>query len=307
MAIRLAVSLVFARPLLHPCSPHAPMIKSRFENDRDSREEAPLPATAIIENLGQMTIGPIKRVGQFTTFLWEGLKRIFYPRLEWPLVFKQMEFVGNRSFGIIILAGCMVGAIFGFQLGEIFRIFGAQSMIGAAAGYALARELAPVVGAYLVTGRAGSAMAAEIATMRVNEQIDAMRVMAVNPFSYLIAPRLLASMIMMPILTVFFVIAGVIAAFAVGVNFYDIDVADFLAKIQWIVRARDLFEGMQKAAIFGLIFSSIGCFKGFYATGGAKGVGKATTTAVVISYVAILIVDYLVTYVQFKSGHTSPF
>lgn len=99
-----------------------------------------------------------------------------------------MEFVGNRSFGVMVLAGMMVGAIFGFQLGEIFRIFGAESMIGAAAGFTLSKELAPVIGSMLVTGRAGSSMAAEIATMRVNEQIDAMRVMAVNPYSYLIAP-----------------------------------------------------------------------------------------------------------------------
>lgn len=257
-------------------------------------------SATIIRAIGRMTIAPVTVVGSFTMFLLEGLKRIFIPPVNPKLLLQQMEFVGNRSFSIIILASIMVGAIFGFQLGEIFRIFGAESMIGAAAGFALSRELAPMVGAFLVTGRAGSSMAAELATMRVNEQIDAMRVMAVNPYYYLVAPRLLASMIMMPILVVFFIIAGVFSSFFVGVWFYDVDVADFINKIQWIVDSEDIFSGIQKAVAFGLIFSAIGCYQGFFARGGAKGVGRATTKAVVISYVSILVADYFITYLQFN-------
>lgn len=256
-------------------------------------------ATAFVEAIGRLAITPISTLGAFAIFLWNGLRRMVNPLVDWRLLLQQMEFVGNRSFSIIILAALMVGAIFGFQLGEIFRIFGAESMIGAAAGFALSRELAPMVGAFLVTGRAGSSMAAELATMRVNEQIDAMRVMAVNPYHYLVAPRLLASMLMMPILVMFFIITGVISSFIVGVWFYDIDVADFINKIQWIVGSDDIFSGLQKAVVFGLLFSSIGCFQGFFASGGAKGVGRATTRAVVISYVSILVADYVITYLQF--------
>lgn len=255
--------------------------------------------TGIISAIGRMTIAPITSVGAYASFLWNGLHRIVQPRVNGKLLLQQMEFVGNRSFSIIILAALMVGAIFGFQLGEIFRIFGAESMIGAAAGFALSRELAPMVGAFLVTGRAGSAMAAELATMRVNEQIDAMRVMAVNPYHYLVAPRLLASVLMMPILVMFFILVGVISSFIVGVWFYNIDIADFISKIQWIVGAKDIVSGLEKAAVFGLIFSSVGCFQGFYASGGAKGVGRATTRAVVISYVSILVADYFISYLQF--------
>lgn len=220
--------------------------------------------------------------------------------MAFQLFLQQIEFVGNRSFGIIILAGAMVGGIFGFQLAEIFRIFGAESMIGASTAFALSRELAPVVGAFLVTARAGSSMAAELASMRVNEQIDAMQVMAVNPYAYLVAPRIAAAILVMPILTVLFVVAGVMTSFLIGSGFYNIDMADFMAKIEWIVTARDLSLGMQKAAIFGFVFSSIGCFQGFTARGGAKGVGRATTTAVVTSYVTILFLDFLITYLQFK-------
>lgn len=249
----------------------------------------------------------VSALGSYADFCTQTVVRTFWPPVKFKLVIRQMDFVGNRSFVIIVMAGAMVGAIFGFQLGEIFRIFGTESMIGATASLALARELAPVVGAFLVTGRAGSAMAAEIATMRVNEQIDAMRVMAVNPFGYLIAPRVVASVIMMPLLTVFFVVAGVFAAYIIGAIFYDIDPAEFTAKIQWIVKANDLWQGMQKAAVFGFIFSTIGCYRGFVARGGAKGVGRATTLAVVISYVSILVMDFLMSFVQYRSNQTSIF
>ena len=169
-------------------------------------------------------------------------------------------------------------------------------MIGAAAGYALSKELAPVIGSFLVTARSGSSMAAEIATMRVNEQIDAMRVMAVNPYNYLVAPRIWASVAMMPLLTMIFIISGVFCSFVIGVVIYDVDLAVFFDKIQWIVKPRHLWEGGKKAMIFGLIFSSVGCYKGFFARGGAKGVGRATTEAVVISLVTILIVDFFISY-----------
>lgn len=257
-------------------------------------------ATDIISALGLKVNELINSFGSFAQFTWAGLRGCVWPMVSPELLIKQLEFVGNKSFVIILLAGAMVGGIFGFQLGDIFKIFGATSLIGAAAGYSLARELAPVVTGFLVTGRAGSAMAAEIATMRVNEQIDAMKVMSVDPYRYLVAPRVAASLIMMPILSVFFVIAGVSAAFLVSVVYFDVDIAEFKAKIQWIITASDLFQGMQKAMAFGLVFSTIGCYRGFHARGGAKGVGQATTTAVVISYVLILLTDYIITYLQFR-------
>jgi phospholipid/cholesterol/gamma-HCH transport system permease protein len=221
------------------------------------------------------------------------------------LFFKQCEFVGNQSIGVMILSGMMIGAVFGLQFGEMFRIFGAEGMIGAAAGYALSKELAPVVGSFLVTARAGSSMAAEIATMRVNEQIDAMRVMAVNPFNYLVAPRIWASVAMMPLLTMIFIISGVFCSFMIGVAIYDVDLAVFFDKIQWIVKPRHLWEGAQKAMIFGLILSIVGCYKGFYANGGAKGVGRATTEAVVMSLVTILVVDFFISYLNYLQSQDS--
>jgi phospholipid/cholesterol/gamma-HCH transport system permease protein len=223
------------------------------------------------------------------------------------LFIKQCEFTGNLSVGVMVLAGMMIGAVFGLQFGEILKIFGAEGMIGAAAAFGLSKELAPVIGSFLVTARAGSSMAAEIATMRVNEQIDAMRVMAVNPYNYLVAPRIWASVVMMPLLTIIFIMSGVACSFFIAVAIYDVDLAVFFDKIQWVVKPRHIWEGVQKAMVFGLIFSSVGCYKGFNAGGGAKGVGRATTEAVVISLVTILVVDFFMSYAQFKAAQEGVF
>ncbi len=252
----------------------------------------------LIRALGILAVMPFSAFGRYVIFIRDSVVSLKYSMINWKLTLRQLEFVGNKSFMIIVLSGIMVGAVFGFQLGEIFRIFGAESLLGAAAGYALSRELAPVVGAFLVTGRAGSSMAAEIGSMRVNEQIDAMRAMAVNPHNYLVLPRIVASIIMMPLLSGIFVLSGVVASYFVGVAVYNIDTSVFLSKITWIISTGDIRQGLEKATIFGFIYSSIGCFKGFNATGGAKGVGKATTQAVVYSLVTILIADFVISYFQ---------
>ncbi len=259
-----------------------------------------MPLIYASHTLGSFVQRTVLGIGDYTVFIARSVKKSFIPLVKPGLLFTQLEFVGNKSLVICLLAGVMIGGIFGFQLGEIFVVFGTESMLGASTGFALARELAPVVGAFLVTARAGSAMAAEIASMKVNEQIDAMRVMAVDPYNYLVAPRLIASVVMMPLLSSLMVVSGVIAAYVVGVFFYNVDVADFFSKIEWIIDTDDLMMGVQKAMLFGFIFASIGCYEGFNAQGGAKGVGRATTRAVVNTYVAILILDFFITYIQFK-------
>jgi phospholipid/cholesterol/gamma-HCH transport system permease protein len=260
-----------------------------------------VPIAKTISAIGELAINPINAIGRYTLFMGVSLKRCVVPPVQGFLLFRQMEFVGNKSFGIIVISAVMIGAVFGLILGDIFRTFGAESMLGAAAGISLSKELAPVFAGFLVTARAGSAMAAEIATMRVNEQIDAMRVMAVNPYGYLVAPRVVAGMLMLPLLTCIFILTGVFTSFVIGIAFFDIDVGTFFEKMRWMVRPRYIFQGMEKGAVFGVILTSIGCYKGFYAGGGAKGVGRATTEAVVISLVAILVTDYIISYLQFDS------
>lgn len=238
--------------------------------------------------------------GAYILFTASIFRCMVYPRLQWRLLLQQLEFVGNKSLSTILLASVMIGAVFGIEFGKIFKLFGTESMLGAAAAFSLSKELAPVVGAFLVTGRAGSSMAAEIATMRVNEQIDAMRVMAVNPIAYLCAPRVLASILMMPLLAGVFVICGIVSSYCFGRLFFEIDPGVFVDKITWISRPAHLIEGLEKAMLFGALFSSIACFTGFHAKGGAKGVGKATTHSVVMALVSILILDFFVSYLKME-------
>ncbi len=235
---------------------------------------------------------------RYLVFLFQCFKRIFSLRVNISQVIQHMEAVGVRSFWIIIMAAIMIGAVFGLQFGNIFHLFGAESMVGAAASFAIAKELAPVIGAFLVTGQAGSAMAAEISTMRVNDQIDALKVTAVDPISYLIVPRIIASMLVMPLLSGCFLLAGVLASYLVSILIYDVDVGIFINNIKWITYPEHVVEGLQKAVFFGAVFSSVGCYHGFYALGGAKGVGESTTKAVVISLVIILISDFFISYWQ---------
>lgn len=257
--------------------------------------------TSFLAAIGRWVDTSLTGFGAYVAFLGDSLRRIFFPPVEFRLVLQQMEFVGVKSLGVIFLASIMVGAVFGIQFGAIFRTFGVESLIGAAASFSLSRELSPVFGAFLVTGRAGSAITAEIANMKVNEQIDALRVMGVNPLSYLSAPRILASVVMLPLLAGLFTLNGVLSAYVIGVQLFDVDVAIFVDKIQWLTKPQDVVDGLVKAAIFGVIYSTVACYMGFNATGGARGVGRSTTQAVVVSLVAILIVDFFLSYFQMRS------
>ncbi len=245
-------------------------------------------------------INAITAFGAYLIFSWASCKLIFRPGVSIKLLIQQMDFIGVRSFWITILASIMIGAVFGIQFGTIFRTFGAESMIGAAASFALSKELAPVITSFLIAGRAGSAIAAEIGNMKVGEQLDAMKVMAVNPLHYLAAPRIFAGMIMTPLLTGIFMLTGVFSAYAVGVLLFDIDRGVFIERINWITKPRHVFQGLEKAFIFGILLSTIGCYKGFSTEGGAKGVGRSTTEAVVTALVSILLVDFFLSYLQLE-------
>jgi len=159
----------------------------------------------------------------------------------------------------------------------------------------MARELGPVITALMVTGRAGSAIAAEIGTMRVTEQVDALSVMAINPVQYLVLPRIVAGVIMVPLLTALSVFIGVAGGYLVGVKLLGIHGGIFLNNIYDFVELSDIYNGLAKAVCFGLILTLVGCYKGFYTSGGAEGVGRATTQSVVLASVLILTFDYMLT------------
>lgn len=211
------------------------------------------------------------------------------------LFVEAMEFVGVQSIFIIVLTGTFIGMVFGIQLVDGFRQFGAENQAGAVVGLALARELSPVFAALMLSSRAGSAMSTELGSMRVSDQIDALTTMAVNPIQFLVVPRIVAGAIMLPVLVMIFNLVGIFGAWLVCVKILNLDHGIFVDKVRWFVDAKDISQGLIKALIFGFAVSLIACRHGFYAKGGAAGVGQATTRAVVQSAVTILFLDYIIT------------
>jgi phospholipid/cholesterol/gamma-HCH transport system permease protein len=248
-----------------------------------------------VEWVGRSFMGFVEEVGRIITLLAESFLWLIRPPYRFKLFFDAFEFVGIGSLFIILLVGTFTGAVFALQSYDGFRRFHQEGLVGAVVALSLIREMSPVMGALMVTARAGSAMATELGTMRVTEQIDAMFTLSINPVQYLVAPRILASFVMMPFLCMIFSAAGMLGAWVVGVKLFNIDPGLFYANIRNLVEPTDIFTGLVKATVFGGVFSAISCFKGYFASGGAKGVGVAGTQAVVFSFVSILVVDYFLT------------
>lgn len=252
-----------------------------------------------IEELGQRSIDAIEDLGKMGQLSARALLLAFAPPFRIRQLLISMEDVGVGSLFIVMLTGIFAGAVFSLQSVQGFRMFGAESMVGTTVALTLTRELGPVLTGLMVAGRSGSAMATTLGTMRVTEQIDAMEVMAVDPVHYLITPRLVATTLMMPLLNALFVLVGMAGAYVVAVIAMSVDPGMFLGNISMIVDPMDLIKGCIKAGAFGFAIAAIGCHKGFNAAGGAKGVGEATTSAVVLSSVAILVINYFMTAVMF--------
>jgi phospholipid/cholesterol/gamma-HCH transport system permease protein len=237
----------------------------------------------------------VSALGNWVVFVGQTISWTFKPPFRYPLVLQQMEFVGVRSTGIITLTAFFTGAVFALQAGKVYALFNMESLVGATVGLSLTREIAPVFAALMVTARACSSMAAELGSMRVTEQIDALETMAVEPLQYLIVPRMIACIVMLPLLTMMFNFVGIIGAYLVGIFLLGIHEGPFLNELYYMVDFDDLMSGLVKAAFFGFFISLISCYQGYVTRGGAEGVGRATTRAVVLSAVTVLVTDYFIT------------
>lgn len=233
--------------------------------------------------------------GRMALLLWEATLSLFRPPWRIGLFFRQMEFVGVNSLFVVLLTSLFTGMVLALQTYHAFRLFSAEGLVGATVALSMTRELGPVITALMVTGRAGSAIAAEIGTMRVTEQVDALTVMAINPVQYLVTPRVVAGLVMLPLLTVVSDFVGILGGYLVGVKMLGINSGIFMNRIYELVELSDIYNGLVKAAVFGVILALVGCYKGFYTSGGAEGVGRATTQAVVLASVLILASDYILT------------
>lgn len=257
-----------------------------------------------VERIWRVPIRFFQAFGEMMLLLFRATLWGVRPPYRVGLVLQAMEFIGVGSLSIIALVSVFVGGVFGLQSVEAFRIFNADTFVGTAVSLTLSREISPVLTALLVSGRAGSAMATEIGSMRITEQIDAMATMAVNPIQYLVVPRLVASTVMVPLLTMVFNVMGMVGAYIFVVMVKGVDPGVFVHNIRWYTDPEDVAQGLIKAAVFGLALALIGCYQGYTASGGAKGVGLATMRAVVVSSVAILALDFVVTDILISAGIT---
>jgi len=233
--------------------------------------------------------------GQMIFFALEAAAWAVRPPFRPTLILTQMAFIGAGSVFIVGVTGTFTGMVMALQMNYALKQFAAEAYVGGSVVFSLCRELAPVFTGLMVTGRAGSAIATELGTMRVTEQIDAMDSMAVNPIQYLVVPRIIASLLMFPALTMLFIGLGSLGSWVMAIFVAGIAKGPYIEHMRGFVDPGDLGHGLAKSVIFGLVISVITTWRGYAATGGARGVGEGTTRAVVTSSIAILVVDYAMT------------
>lgn len=241
----------------------------------------------------------LEELGRILLLLIETVKQVFRRPFDVHNIFKQMLEVGNRSLPVVLITAGFTGAVLALQSYAGFKRFNAESLVGTVVSLSMTRELGPVLTSLMVAGRAGSAMAAELGTMRVTEQIDALVTLATNPVKYLVVPRFLAGLVMLPALVLLSDALGILGGYLVGVYVLGINPVTYKLATFNFLQMEDIMSGLIKAAVFGMVIAIVSCYQGFYAAGGAEGVGKATTGAVVLSSMTILISDYFLTTMLF--------
>lgn len=254
----------------------------------------------ICQRLGARLLGFFEVMGRLILFALTALKDVLLPPYYPRLIGSQLINIGYYSLTVVGLTALFSGMVLALQSYTGFARFNAESAIANVVVLSITRELAPVLAGLMVAGRIGASIAAEIATMRVTEQIDAMSTLKVNPFQYLIAPRVLAGTIMLPFLVFIADIIGVFGGFLVAVYVLDFNAFAYIQQTWEFVEFIDVASGLVKAAVFGFIITLMGCYCGYYSGRGAQGVGSATTNAVVSASILILISNYLLTQVFFS-------
>ncbi len=253
----------------------------------------------LVRKLGVLSLFGLQRMGRMGLFL---VKVLFYattPPIKISRVLRQIRFIGLQSTLVIFLTGAFSGMVLGLQGFYTLNRFGSDALLGPMVALALIKELGPVLSALMVTGRAGSAVTAEIGIMRISEQIDALELMGLSPFRYLIVPNLLAAVVALPLLTAIFDVVGIFGGYLVGVKLLGVSGGTFFGEIANYVDMKDVLEGIYKSLSFGALITWVCCYKGYYTGFGAEGVSRATTQAVVLSSVLIFIWDYFMTSILF--------
>ena len=252
-----------------------------------------------VRKLGEAALVALRRTGQMGLFLAKAFIYAMTPPLKFSQILNQIRFIGFQSTFVILLTGAFSGMVLGLQGYYTLNRFGSAALLGPMVALSLIRELGPVLSALMVTGRAGSAMTAEIGIMRITEQIDAIELIGVNPFRYLIVPKLLAGIIALPLLTAIFDVVGIFGGYLIGGKLLGVGKGTYFGEMANYVDMEDVLGGIYKSLSFGVLITWICCYKGYHAGFGAEGVSKATTQAVVLSSVLILFWDYIMTSLLF--------
>ena len=253
-----------------------------------------------VERLGHYTLKGVAKLGEAGVFGCRGVGASLTPPWKGGRILERVWFIGYQSLLVVLLTGAFTGMVLSLQGYYALSRFGSEAFLGPMVALSLLRELGPVLTALMVTGRAGSAVAAEIGIMRNGEQIDALELMGVNPVRYLVAPTFLAALLVLPLLTAVFDIVGIFGGgYLVSVNLLGVSPGTYLGEMPGYVEFSDITGGMYKAVSFGALISWVCCFKGYTTPPGAAGVSKATTEAVVITSVLILVWDYFMTAMLF--------
>lgn len=258
--------------------------------------------SGVLERIGDGTTNALEGWGSLVILAGRAFRQLLSGQLHGRNTLAQLSFIGVDSLPIALLISLSVGMVFTLQIANEFIKYGATSAIGGVVAVALARELTPILVSVVIAGRVGSAIAAELGSMKVTEQIDALEVFAVDPTRYLVTPRLVACLVMVPLLVGLGNMVGIAGGYAIATNLKGISSSLFLTSIQQFLAPEDVFKGMFKAAIFGVLVALIGCYQGLNAKKGAQGVGAATTDAVVYSMIAIFVLNYFLSMVLFPGG-----
>ncbi|HAU28920.1 MAG TPA: ABC transporter permease [Rhodospirillaceae bacterium] len=258
------------------------------------------PPANVVAAVGRTAMNFLGATGRLSIFTFKAMSHCVRPPFYFRNFGRQFMEIGYYSLPVVALTTLFTGMVLALQSYTGFARFQAESSVATVVVLSITRELAPVMAGLMVAGRVGAAMAAEIGTMRVTEQIDALETLSTNPFKYLVAPRLLASVIVLPILVLIGDIIGVFGGYLIGVYNLDFNAATYLHRTWQYLEPVDITSGLVKAGVFGFIIGIMGCYFGYNSPRGAQGVGSATTNAVVSASILILISNYIVTQVFFS-------
>ena len=248
-----------------------------------------------LAQMGGVVIDRIEGVGRFTRFClsaagWAVRGTRGYGRLR--LLMPQLYLIGTRSLPVVMLVGAFVGAVLGVETFDQFRAIGQESRLGGVIHISVVKQIGPVLAAVMIAGRVGGAVSAELGTMRVTEQLDALRVMGADPIAYLVVPRVLACLIMVPVLTIFSDLLGIFGGYLVTVRGFGVNATEYWDFSAQFVGNWDLFTGLVKSVVFGGAIGLTSCYEGFHCRQGAEGVGRAATDSFVVSFIAIIVSNF---------------